>query len=272
MEGLVTSDGNVRAIMLPQKWHWEAAEFTAIAADLGVSAIMQKRQWEWVMMGAALKALAPSGSGTALGIAVGSEPLIGLAEKLFAKVYCSDLWREDWVRSTGMPEASGRRLLVCADGRSLPIRDAQIDFVWSCSSIEHFGHSYSLTGKLARRGTRVLAQAGLRLPTNRKGAALGLAEIARVLKPAGTAIVSTEIVLNDASDPEFFGLHEFLTLIARAGLHLVSDRCTLALDSYFLDHILPRKRMRAWNDPLPHVYLKWEGAIFTSAVFVVEKS
>ena len=40
----------------------------------------------------------------------------------------------------------------------------------------------------------------------------------------------------------------------------------LAADPYFMNHVLSRRRIRAWNDPLPSVYLGWEGVLFTPGV------
>ncbi len=259
--------GAIPSVILPQKEHWTSTAFLETARQLDVEPIVQKRIWEYIVIALLLKSLRSSAD-RILGVGVGNEPLIDFVTKHYRDTVLTDLWTGQWLKATGAP-ASGS--LVQADARSLPFVSDSFDAVWSTSTVEHVGHDYSLWGRTGRRLLRILGGMGLRIPARHGGSMTALQEIARIVRPTGHAIVSTEIILNGRTDAEFFGMREFLNLAAAAGLLPVSNRYVTGVDDFFLAHTLPRSRMKGWNDPLPHVYLNWEGTVFTSAVFVLGK-
>src|SRR5207248_838891 len=82
------------------------------------------------------------------------------------------------------------------DALDLQFPDNTFDFVFTFSSIEHFG--------------------------GHAGAVLAMQEIGRVLKPNGVAAIATELMLDGPRHPEFFFAHEVEPCFVKAtGLDLV---------------------------------------------------
>jgi SAM-dependent methyltransferase len=141
-----------------------------------------------------------TGDKDALGIAVGSEPLIFYFANHARSVVATDLYSADtaWLEartddlqrvldSSPFPYPRDRVSMRNADMRALPFPDEQFDFCWSCSSIEHVSNLAEVVDVYN--------------------------EIARVLKPGGYAILTTEFCVSPppyllpgtiALDPELF--------------------------------------------------------------------
>jgi len=138
-------------------------------------------EWEFIAQSAVAHGLL-DGRREALGIAVGTEPLIFFFARHARGVTATDLYSADSAWDTariddheailGMSPFSYPRERVRlrnADMRALPFGDGQFDFCWSCSSIEHVDNLAQIVGVYN--------------------------EIARVLKPGGCAILTTEFCL-----------------------------------------------------------------------------
>ena len=264
----VLDDGVLRSVILPQADHWSNKWFLDTCRQIGYDPMVTGRLWEWVVVSLIMNALPSSSGCTALGVGVGEEPVIRLASDLFHPVMVTDLWSPAW-RMSPHEWNSARAQPVVADATRLPLQDRSIDVLWSVSSIEHFHQTPAPFARLWRRIKRLLGTWGIATPWHRGPALKALAEIERVLRSDGIAIITTEIVISGRTPSEFFGFHEFLAMISRSRLRLVSDRCACHLDDYFLRHVLAHRAIRTWVDPLPHVYLDFDGTVFTPAVFVL---
>jgi SAM-dependent methyltransferase len=137
--------------------------------------------WEFIAQSAAEHGLL-DGRRNALGIGVGGEPLIFFFARHARAVIATDLYSADSAWGDARIEDSKAIFGVSpfhyprervqvrnADMRALPFGDEQFDFCWSCSSIEHVDN---------------LAQT-----------VAVYNELARVLKPGGYAILTTEFCL-----------------------------------------------------------------------------
>ena len=136
-------------------------------------------------------------------------------------------------------------------GTAIAFGDATIDFIFSFCSIEHFGGLAQ-----SRRSLR---------------------EMARVLRPGGIAVVSTELLLNDVALqdalPEIYmftpwELYE--ELIAPSGLLMIGDIAPANLIRYCADpvDIADRAMMAA---PPQWFVLRYGEALFTSVMFFLQK-
>jgi len=142
-----------------------------------------RKIWEYAYIAQAARALGVLDSAAAaLGIAVGTEPLIFYFARHMRSVTATDLYAPDspWTEVqlddsikvldlAPFPFPRDRVRIENADMRQLPYEDEQFDFCWSCSSIEHV-QTYD----------EMLAT---------------YSEIARVLKVGGYAILTTEFCL-----------------------------------------------------------------------------
>ena len=148
-----------------------------------LSGIHPRKLWEWefIAQAAAAHGLL-DGRRAALGIAVGTEPLIFFFARHARAVTATDLYAADSAWGTArlenleavlglspFPYPQERIQLRNADMRALPFDDQQFDFCWSCSSIEHVDNLAQIVAVYN--------------------------EIARVLKPGGYAILTTEFCL-----------------------------------------------------------------------------
>jgi SAM-dependent methyltransferase len=131
------------------------------------------------------------------------------------------------------------------DALDLQFPDDTFDFVFTFSSIEHFG--------------------------GHGGTALAMQEIARVLKPGGVAVVSTEIVLH-GRDPEFFTADEIAPCFVDAsGLTLV-EPLDLAIDPELVANPVPFDYPPGFQgDTGPHTSVRIRGVTFTSIELFLRK-
>jgi len=192
------------------KWYdptWQAAmKIIAPSPTYTPPNFVHRKSWEWVQCAFGLDWLgAIQPDSRALGLGTGWEPLSFVFSNHVREVVATDLYSDghQWSEAgakEGNPDIldnpekyatvsyrpdhlTFRRM----DGRKIDFPDASFDFVWSCSSIEHFG--------------------------GHNGAAQSMKEIERVLRPGGIAAIITEYVLPDPVtgmpslfDPEYFNL------------------------------------------------------------------
>jgi len=137
------------------------------------------------------------------------------------------------------------------DGRELRYEDERFDFVFSNSSIEHFGSLEDIVSAVR--------------------------EAARVLRPGGVLSLSTEhLVLGRpqvADNTRLLDVHELETLVVESGLDILSP---LELD---IDPGPPVSFKRALRDirrtgslqEFPHILLEYRGSIWTSVHLALTK-
>lgn len=146
---------------------------------------LPRKWWEWDYIAACaeqLELLRPTS--TALGLGCGNEPLIFYFANYCQRVIATDLYSSDtnWrearfstlravLASSPIPFPHEHVDILNADMRNTGVDDASIDFIWSCSSIEHV-HSISDVVQI-------------------------FSEIDRVLKPGGYAILTTEFAITE---------------------------------------------------------------------------
>ncbi|MBY0574762.1 MAG: class I SAM-dependent methyltransferase [Undibacterium sp.] len=164
-----------------------------------------RKGWEWTQCLFGLDQLgAIHANAKGLGVGAGHEPILYYLTDRIAEVVGTDLYgNAAWSgRSVGGNEADAAVLedmsqfcprpfvkeklkLINMDGTKLTFADEQFDFVWSLSSIEHFGGHDAATQSMQ--------------------------EMARVTKKGGIVAVATELILtpNSPSHPEYFTQTEF---------------------------------------------------------------
>lgn len=190
---------------------WDNPEWLAIHRELETYAVDKhcfsetkefayRKGWEWTQSLFGLHKLGmitPESKG--LGVGAGHEPVLfyladRIAEVVGTDLYGNDLWTGNSVGgneadATALDDASkfcprsfaeDKLKLFNMDGTHLQFPDEQFDFVWSLSSIEHFG--------------------------GHEAAAKAMSEMARVTKPGGIVAVATEFILTPRypQHPEFF--------------------------------------------------------------------
>ncbi len=204
----------------------------------------------------------------ALGVAAGHEKPIFWLTNHVRWVFATDIYgsgdfaiREATSNMLVNPDQFGgtqfnRRRLVVQYMNALDLRyeDNTFDFVFSLSSIEHFG--------------------GV------DGARQSLAEIGRVLKPGGIACIATECVVNGEPDLDQPGLYLFSpatlnTLFASVPpLQLVEPidfRISDATMATTFDLSTAVEEASRGHSRFPHIVLRHEGRIFTSVSVFLRK-
>jgi SAM-dependent methyltransferase len=174
-----------------------------------------RKGWEWTQ---ALYGLQLLGSiqpkAKALGVGAGHEPVLFYLADRIAQVVGTDLYgNREWSAKGGkeadeaiLDDASrfcprqferSRLKLMVMDGTRLQFPDNAFDFVWSLSSIEHFGSHQA-------------AQESVR-------------EMGRVTRAGGFVVVATEFIIGDnAKDhPEYFTRSNFDKFVLHASPELV---------------------------------------------------
>jgi SAM-dependent methyltransferase len=132
------------------------------------------------------------------------------------------------------------------DALDLQFEKDTFDFVFTFSSIEHFG--------------------------GHAGAILAMQEIARVLKPGGVAVIATETVLNGAPHPEFFKPEDVEPVfVGGSGLELV-EPLDLHVDAELISSPVPFDVPPGFQgDTGPHTSVSIGGVTFTSIEFFLRK-
>ena len=267
---------------LTDVFKWYDPEWMAAMRSLGCSPPYQppdfvhRKSWEWThcLFGLdCLGSLRPEHRG--LGVGVGWEPLSFFLSNHVGEVVATDLyparseWSEAGVRE-GNPEIlddpdkfapfpyrRDRLRFLSMDGRRLDFPEDSFDFVWSCSSIEHFG--------------------------GHEGSAQSMREIDRILRPGGIACVITEYVLPDPAtgrhalfDREFFNLRCLWEYIVRPAERLrLIQRLDLTIPDYYVRRacVLPHEAGAPHSGSTkPHVVLRaGSGALVTSIALFFRK-
>ena len=198
------------------------------------SPFIHRKGWEWTQTVWGLERLGmlqPEYKG--IGVGAGRECVIFWLGDRVAKVVATDLYgNEEWSEVGGRESDDGvladpqpycpRNIntdvidFQVMDGTDLKYENAEFDFAWSLSSIEHFG-SHDRAGDAVR-------------------------EMARVVRPGGIVVVATEfLLLEDQEHPEYFNRNDFQNYVLEAtpDLELVEDvDWTIPPTDYLIDSVV----------------------------------
>jgi SAM-dependent methyltransferase len=240
---------------------WDDPLWQRSLDDLGAMVEPERRhrkEWEFAqgLYGLRqLRALHPDAR--ALGLGCGHEPLIYFFATRLAEVIATDLYEGDFQNGEANPLVLEDPSLFAPfayppdalqmrrmDATRIDYPDASFDIVFSFSSLEHFG---------SRR---------LQLQS--------LAEIHRVLRPGGVAVLTTELILNRRGYHwEYFRPAELLDdLVPRSGLVLAGGDFSFRTTR---DTFRGLVRIPAEVNRLPHLILERWRTLFTSCSLFLEK-
>lgn len=169
-----------------------------------------RKGWEWTQALYGLELLGAINPGAkALGVGAGHEPVLFFLTDHIAEVVGTDLYgNAEWSKAGGKeadktilenaarycprPFDRSRLTLMMMDGTRLQFPDSSFDFVWSLSSIEHFG-----SHEAARQSVR---------------------EMGRVTRPGGFVVIATEFIIGPKrkSHPEYFSRADFDKFVLHA--------------------------------------------------------
>jgi SAM-dependent methyltransferase len=233
-----------------------------------------RKWWEWAMVLRAAEHYGYlGGEKLALGIGSGFEPpMYALANRMRMTV-ATDLYGKTVFAKHEATEAmlvdpsskcdfayDQRGLLVASmDACDIPFADASFDFLFSCSSLEHFG-----------RNDRI---------------ALAMQEAYRVLRPGGAYALSVdyafEIVGRDARKPrdkrkgpmsEFFSAADVNELVVGSTPFELREPIAFDVDHDSMTNVFDLKTQEPdTGDYLPHMWLRWGESHVTSLFFVLFK-
>ncbi|MBI4800810.1 MAG: methyltransferase domain-containing protein [Desulfarculus sp.] len=241
---------------LDQGWHDTLKDMQALSLRLDD---IHRKHYEYVQTAYGLRLLGALHPGASvLGVGAGHERILYWLANNAARVVGTDLYEGNWASDNAQegdpdvienpakyapfPYRQEALSFQRMDGRKLEFDDHSFDVVYSLSSIEHFG--------------------------GHEGSAQSMAEIGRVLKPGGCAAIATELILNDASDDEFFSLADLVKfVVAPSGLKLV-QMPTLELPKAVLERPLDLPQERYFR---PHLVLAERGLVYTSVMLFLVK-
>ena len=178
-----------------------------------------RKGWEWTQCLYGLHELGMiTPTAKALGVGAGREPLLFYLADRISRVLGTDLYGnagwstaggreadprilEETQRFCPRPFDSGRLNLITMEGTRLAFAPQSFDFVWSLSSIEHFGGH-----KAARESVR---------------------EMARVTRAGGIVVIATEFIISAGGlfgsgdeHPDYFTLKNFEEYVLHASPQL----------------------------------------------------
>jgi len=250
---------------IPQVADLENPEWRKVLDDMAPIFSMDedsfhRKHWEFVQLVHMLnreRRLHPDSHGLAVG--AGREPVVYYLTHKVRKITGIDLYAGTYLGGEDEPDIpehpakyapfvcpSGSPELLRMDARNLEFPENHFDFVFSASSIEHFG------------STRQIQRS--------------LAEMFRVLKPGGAAAITTELRLNrlgrSIPNTRIFHLSDLLQLCRNCGFTVDGDAIDLRLEAPFRrDPVkLPEQVLRR-----PHVILRYFSTWFTSLSLLLRK-
>jgi SAM-dependent methyltransferase len=240
---------------------WDDPEFLVILDELRLSfgrEAKHRKHWEFVQ---AIRGLRQLGCLTpeavALGVAAGHEHPIYYLANILGKVVATDIYGHGDFASGEAPAAmlahpeqfapfpyrQEHLTVEYMNALELTYPDDSFDIVFTLSSVEHFG--------------------------GRQAAGRAVQGMARVLRPGGVLVLTTEVILNRAPHPEFFLPEELATfLIWPSGLQAV-DEIDFTLAPVLLDH--PLDLSTDISHSFPHILLKDGATVFTSVIIFLRK-
>jgi len=238
-------------------------EWRGVLSELKMSlneADFHRKAWEHVqiILSAKRTKLLTPGS-VCLAVGAGRENLLYYLTYKVKKVWGIDLYEGEFFggedeadiplsakKYAPFPYPEEKLTLLRMDALNLEFDDSTFDFIFSSSSIEHFGSEKEILRSLK--------------------------EIYRVLKPGGAAFLTTELRLNRLGSSikhiKVLPFHELISLFKEAGFCIKDDGFDLRVEKEYLDDWikLPDDVFRR-----PHVILRYFNTVLTSIHAVLEK-
>lgn len=227
-----------------------------------------RKPWEWAMGVRGMERLnCINPDSIVLGIASGSEAPVYYLTKKVKFVFATDLYGgtkfsslESPIKMLTNPEEfapfpfnQNRLLVKNMDATKITFDDNIFDCVFSFSSIEHFGDKKKITQAVQ--------------------------EMARVLKPGGVLVISTEFRINPAPYRiETFSKDEiFSTIIKPSELKLVEE-IDFSISDRTLNNITDHSKAvedirnkRGSYSSYPHIIMQDNNVLWTSIIFFLKK-
>lgn len=218
-----------------------------------------RKAWEWVQGIYALQHLGLlHDNATAIGVGAGNESILFYLANEIKMVYATDIYGEgdfvedsaqagmltDPTRYARIPYRKDHLTVMHMNGLHLQFPDNFFDFAFSFSSIEHFG--------------------------GHAAAAQSMQEMARVIKPGGSVIITSEVILNGQPHEEFFLPEEIQEhLINGSGLEPIEEiDYTISVQTLANAVNIDDPRLET---QLPHIVLKHYPINYTSFCLVLQK-
>lgn len=239
---------------------WRGGPMLDVLWELGEPPLIHRKAWEYGKMIGGLRRLGvvrPDACGLSVG--AGAEHPLFLLANYIERMVATDLytteqdwgWGEDFMSDPAKyaPFAFRGEHLEIRDmsGLDLGFADETFDFVYTLSSIEHFG------------GHETASQA--------------MREMCRVTKPGGIVCVVTELLLSRATAPELFTFPELQSyLIEGSELQLVDPVVDLRISESLLAY--PEDMVKEGDGVSPHIVVTGWGetkAVWTSVILFFRK-
>lgn len=239
----------------------ENPEWSKALADLDLdrpNAPFHRKAWEFTQAVYGLRKLKRlSADAVALGIGSGHEHILYFLANKVKEVVATDLYEGSFADKEASPlmvthpdmfspfhyRKDHLRVLVM-DAMNLDFPDSNFDFVFSFSSIEHFGgHAEAIKA---------------------------LGEMYRVLKPGGVAVISTELILNRLGKTEgFFRMRDVEPVFLNAtGFDLVGGKIDDGMEKRFVRNPMEFPYEASGE---PCVVLRKGLTLFTSILLFLQK-
>lgn len=239
---------------------WREGEMIAVLQQLGEAVRIHRKAWEMGSCIAGLRSLgAVRPDAVGLSVGAGAERTLFWFANHVGKMIATDLyrteqgwgWGEDFLSQPAkyapFPYREDHLDVRNMSGLALDIPDESVDFVYTLSSIEHFG------------GHEAARQA--------------LREMARITRSGGTVCVVTELLLSRAGAPELFTFPDLQRyLIEGSSLTLADPVIDLRISESLLLH--PVHMVAEGDAASPHIVLTGWGeskAVWTSVILFFRK-
>jgi hypothetical protein len=243
---------------LPDISDWEPRNpLTEIMRNLNQPVCIHRKAWEYALC---IKGLTDLGlidsNAVGLSIGAGSEsPLYYFANHI-KKMVATDLYNnpnhEGNPAMVANPQAfapfayrEDHLEVLVMPGDCLRFPDDTFDFIFTLSSIEHFG--------------------------SRETQKKSIDEMARVMRIGGVACIITELILTDGMDQEYFSLEEIRSMfLSHAKLELVGGDPDFSISKSLVDYPTDLLRSRNINKS-PHIVLRRDDLLWTSFCMFLKK-
>jgi len=228
---------------LPDISDWEpGGNLTDMMRELKQPICIHRKSWEYAVCIQGLHQLGcVRDDAIALAVGAGSEPPLFYFANALRRMVATDLYDNDFCEGTPamlqdprsfapFPYKEDHLEVRRMSGDDLQFPDSTFDFMFSLSSIEHFG--------------------------SRQTQKKAIDEVARTLKPGGIACLITELILTKGTDREYFTLEEIDEMfIQHPQFKLVGGSLDLSISASLIDYPVDLINS-GFPNKSPHIVLK----------------